>query len=243
MDPKPRRTALVTGGSGGIGLVIGRALVERGYDVVLVARREEALASAAKEIGARYIVADAAEPASFAAAVQACDSIDLLVHAAGILKGTFVRKERIEDFDEVIRANLRSTFVTVHESLPRMPVGSRIILVSSSAGSKPQRARSAYSASKAAVDAFALALAQEVARDGIQVHLLVPAPVETAMLDGVTFEMHALQAKDVSDAVLFLDSLDSRVVIPRIDLEAITEGPLAPQPVGGRKPVSNEKRA
>lgn len=237
MDTSTSRTAIVTGGSGGIGLVIGRALVGRGYDVVLVARREEQLAAAAAEIGARYVIADAADPASFAQAVEACERIDLLVHAAGILKGTFVRKERIEDFNEVIRVNLRSTFVVVQESLARMGIGGRIIIVSSSAGAKPHRARSAYSASKAGVDAFAMALAQEVARDGIQVHLLVPAPVETDMIAGATFEMHPLQAADVSDAVLYLDGLDTRVVVHRIDMHAIDEGPLAPTTVGGRKPA------
>src|SRR3569833_4406347 len=62
------RTALITGGSGGIGKECGRKLAELGYDVVLTARREEPLRSAAEEMGARYVVADAATPASFAPA-------------------------------------------------------------------------------------------------------------------------------------------------------------------------------
>lgn len=77
------RTALVTGGSGGIGKGCARKLVERGYDVVLSARREEPLRAAADEIGARHLVADASDPIGFPAAISALEEIDLVVHAAG----------------------------------------------------------------------------------------------------------------------------------------------------------------
>ena len=64
------RTALITGGSGGIGKACGRKLAELGYDVVLTARREEPLRAAAEEMGARYVVADATDPEKFAPAVR-----------------------------------------------------------------------------------------------------------------------------------------------------------------------------
>lgn len=64
------RTALVTGGSGGIGKACGRKLVELGYDVVLAARREAPLRAAAEEIGARHVVADASDPVGFVSAVR-----------------------------------------------------------------------------------------------------------------------------------------------------------------------------
>jgi NAD(P)-dependent dehydrogenase (short-subunit alcohol dehydrogenase family) len=231
MSTSHRRTAVVTGGSGGIGRACGEALVARGYDVLLTARSEAPLREAAEQLGARWVAADCAEPEEFARVMAAVEQVDLLVHAAGILRGTFVRKERLEDFDEVIRANLRSTFVTVQAALPKMPVGGRIVLVSSSAAQAGMKARSAYSASKAGMNAFAQALAHEVVRDGIHVNVVVPAPVETAMLERVTFEMHALQAKDVADAVVFLDQLDPRVVLPEIAMRAVSEGPLAPAPL------------
>ncbi|ADP81345.1 SDR family oxidoreductase [Pseudofrankia inefficax] len=225
------RTAIVTGGSGGIGRACALVLHERGYDVVLTARRAEPLAEAAREIGCRFVAADCAEPDEFARVVAACGQVDLLVHSAGVLRGTFVRKERIEQFDAVIRANLRSTFVAVQGVLPIMPVRGRIVLISSSAGSQGMKGRSAYSASKGAVNAFADALRGEVVRDGIHVNVIVPAPVETAMLETVTFEMHAIQASDVASAVGYLDGLDPRVVVPRIDLHAVESGPLAPAPL------------
>ena len=85
------RTALVTGGSGGIGKGCARKLCELGYDVVLVARREGPLRAAAEEIGARHIVADASDPDGFAAATITLETIDLVVHAAGTLGGTYAR--------------------------------------------------------------------------------------------------------------------------------------------------------
>jgi NAD(P)-dependent dehydrogenase (short-subunit alcohol dehydrogenase family) len=231
MTATDRRTAIVTGGSGGIGIACAQVLIERGYDVVLTARTEGRLRATAERLGARWVAADAAEPDDLANVLAAVDRVDLLVHSAGILKGTFVRKERLTDFDDVIRANLRSAFVTTHAVLPKMREGSRIVFISSSAGKEPMKARSAYSASKAGLNAFALALAREVARDGIQVTTLIPAPVETDMLEEVTFEMVALQAKDVADALEFLDKLDSRVVVPEISMHAMPEGPLAPTPL------------
>src|SRR5271163_1629860 len=82
------RTALVTGGSGGIGKACAGKLCELGYDVVLSARREGPLRAAAEEIGARFIVADASDPAGFSAAIGAFETVDLVVHAAGLLGGT-----------------------------------------------------------------------------------------------------------------------------------------------------------
>jgi NAD(P)-dependent dehydrogenase (short-subunit alcohol dehydrogenase family) len=225
------RVAIVTGGSGGIGFACAEALAARGYELVLTARRPEPLKAAAEKIGARWIAADAADDVSFGSVIEAVDRVDLLVHASGILAGTFVRKEKVETFDEVIRANLRSTFVVTNAVLPKMGVGGRIIYISSSSSVEPMRSRTAYSASKAGMNAFAKALAGEVARDGINVHVVIPAPVETAMLESVTFPMHTLAAKDVADAVLFLDGLDPSVVLPEVFMRAADEGPLAKEPV------------
>lgn len=225
------KTAIVTGGSGGIGSACAEVLVGRGYDVILTARGEEKLRAAAERLGVRWVAADSADPDQFARVVDAVPHVDLLVHAAGILAGTYVRKERLEDFDEVMRSNLRAAVVATKAVLPKMGVGGRIVYVSSSAGADGMKGRAAYSASKAALTAFAQSLAKEVARDGIQVHVLLPAPVETAMLVPAPYDVYALQPIDVAQAVAFLDGLHPRVVLPEIAMRVMDEGPLAPPPV------------
>jgi NAD(P)-dependent dehydrogenase (short-subunit alcohol dehydrogenase family) len=225
------KLAVVTGGSGGIGFACAEALSARGYELVLTARRPEPLREAAEKLSARWVAADSADEDQFAAVVEPLDRIDFLVHAAGILDGTFVRKEAAATFDRVIRANLRSTFVATAAVLPKMPSGGRIVFISSTAGFQGMKGRSAYSASKAGMNAFAQSLAAEVARDGINVHVLAPAPVDTGMLDRVTFPMHTLRSSDVADAVAFLDGLDPSVVLPELVMRAAQEGPLAPEPL------------
>ena len=225
------RTALVTGGSGGIGKGCARKLCELGYDVVLVARREGPLRAAAEEIGARHIVADASDPDGFAAATITLETIDLVVHAAGTLGGPDARKQTFEQWQTIISANLDSCFVVTAAVLPRMRAGSRFVFISSSAAHEPMPARTAYSASKAGMNAFARALALEVDRDGIAVHIVTPGPVVTEMLQDVPFEMYAIQVSDVAEAVAWLDTVDPSVDLPEIRLSAVHRGPFARPPV------------
>ena len=225
------RTALVTGGSGGIGKACASKLCELGYDVVLSARREGPLRAAAEELGARYIAADCSDSVGFARAISPLETIDLVVHAAGTLGGTYVRKQTFEQWQSIISANLDSCFVVTAAVLPRMHAGSRLVLISSSAAHEPMMARTAYSASKAGMNAFARALALEVDRDGIAVHIVTPGPVETEMLQDVPFEMYAIQVSDVAGAVAWLDTVDPSVDLPEIRLNAVRRGPFAHEPV------------
>ena len=112
-----------------------------------------------------------------------------------------------------------------------MRAGSRFVFISSSAAHEPMRARTAYSAAKAGMNAFAGALAREVDRDGINVHVVTPGPVKTEMLQDVPFEMYAIRAGDVADAVAWLDTVDPAVDVPEIRLHAVTRGPSARPPV------------
>lgn len=225
------RTALVTGGSGGIGKGCAHKLVERGYDVVLAARREGPLRAAAEEIGARHIVADASDPDGFPAAIGALEAIDLVVHAAGALGGTYARKQTFGQWQAIMSANLDSCFVVTSAVLPKMKAGSRLVFISSSAAHEPMPARTAYSASKAGMNAFARALALEVDRDGISVHIVTPGPVATEMLQDVPFEMYAIAVSDVAEAVVWLDTVDPSVDLPEIRMSAVERGPFARPPV------------
>lgn len=229
MDGGPK-VAIVTGGSSGIGLGVGRRLVERGHDVVLTSRREGPLREAAESIGARWVAGDSTDPAAVAAVVAAAGPVRLLVHAAGVMAGTFVRKESLETFESVVRTNLTSAFVVANAVLPTMAAGGRMIFLSSSSAHAPQPGRAAYSASKAGLNAFAAALGKEVERDGICVHVVTTGPVATPMLDDVRFPMRTLGVDEVADAVVWLDSLPANVVLPEIQLSSVDAGPFAPEP-------------
>src|SRR4029077_14917589 len=92
-------------------------------------------------------------------------------------------------------------------ALPAMGPGGRIVFLSSTSSHAPQPGKSAYSASKAGLNAFALALGQEVQRDGIAVHVVTTGPVATPMLDDVHFPMRTLATSDVVPAIAWLDAL------------------------------------
>lgn len=197
---------------------------------MLTARRAGPLKEVALAVGARWKAADSADGDQFAAVVAEAGRVDLLVHSAGVMAGTFVRKETPAGFDDILRANLRSAFVVTAAVLPVMEPGGRIVFLSSSAAHAPQPGKAAYSASKAGLNAFAAALAGEVDRDGISVHVLTPAPVATPMLDDVHFPMVPLQPEDVAAAIVWLDQLPPSVVLPEIRMQAVERGPFAPEP-------------
>jgi NAD(P)-dependent dehydrogenase (short-subunit alcohol dehydrogenase family) len=223
------RCAVVTGGSSGIGREVGRQLAAAGYDVVLTARRPGPLREAAEAIGARWVAADTAVPDQFAPVVVEAGVVDLVVHAAGVMDGTFVRKESLAGFEAVVRTNLTSAFVVAHGALPAMGPGGRFVFLSSSSAHAPQPGRSAYSASKAGLNAFAGALAGEVERDGIAVHVVTTGPVATPMLDDVRFPMRTLGVAEVAAAVVWLDTLAPNVVLPEVELSSVDTGPFAPE--------------
>jgi len=229
MSADRTRVAVVTGGSSGIGREVGRRLATGGYDVVLSARRAGPLQDAAEEMGARWVAADAAEPAQFGAVVEAAGRVDLVVHAAGVMDGTFVRKESLDAFERVVRTNLTSAYVVAHAALTVMGPGGRFVFLSSSSAHAPQPGRAAYSASKAGLNAFAGALAAEVQRDGIAVHVVTTGPVATPMLEDVRFPMRTLGVDEVAAAVVWLDTLEPHVVLPELELASVDQGPFAPE--------------
>ena len=223
-------TAVITGASRGIGRGVAEVLAARDYDLVLTARTPGPLRSAADELGARWVAADSADPEAFARVVAEAGQVDLLVHAAGVMAGTFVRQETVAAFEDILRANLTSAFVVAHAVLPAMSAGGRLIYLSSISARAPHPGRSAYSASKAGLNAFAAALAKEVERDGIAVHVVTTGPVATPMLDDVRFPMRTLSVPEVAEAVAWLDTLPPNVSLPELFLTSVDTGPFAPTP-------------
>jgi NAD(P)-dependent dehydrogenase (short-subunit alcohol dehydrogenase family) len=225
-------TAIITGGSGGIGKACARGLRNRGYDVLLVARRPAPLRTAAEAIGGRWIAADCTEEHDVARIMEAAGSPAVVVHAAGLVEGADLRDQPDDLFDRVLQSNLRATYLITRAVLPRMKPGSRLFFLSSTAGLKGVRGFSAYSAAKAGINAFANAVAGEVEGDGIGVHLITPAPVRTEMLSTAAHgNLWLLEPEDVASAVLWVDSLPPRVVVREIVMRSAMTGPFAPRPL------------
>jgi NAD(P)-dependent dehydrogenase (short-subunit alcohol dehydrogenase family) len=111
-----------------------------------------------------------------------------------------------------------------------MPAGGRIVFLSSSSAHAPQPGRSAYSASKAGLNAFAGALAKEVERDGVAVHVVTTGPVATPMLDDVHFPMRTLGVEEVAETIVWLEQLPPNVVLLEVALSSVDQGPFAPEP-------------
>jgi NAD(P)-dependent dehydrogenase (short-subunit alcohol dehydrogenase family) len=219
------RTAVIIGATGGIGRACAEALGDHGYEFLLTGRREDVLQEVAGGLqDARCLRVDLSNEEDVATLAE---RVDLLVHAAGIMEGTYLRRQSRATFDRVMESNLRSAYLVTEALLPKMQAGSRAIYISSTSGLKGMPGLTAYSAAKAGLHAFAQALAGEVERDGISVHLVTPAPVDTAMLDRAAHAMAVLKPQDVGDVVRWLDTLPPLVVIRDIVMRAVTQGPFA----------------
>ncbi|HPG28563.1 MAG TPA: SDR family NAD(P)-dependent oxidoreductase [Myxococcota bacterium] len=191
--PGPRR-ALVTGASSGIGEAAARALARDGWDVAVVARRGERLELLAKEIehGGRRavpIVADLADEAATARAareaVEGLGGIDLLVNNAGYSPGAAIEQFSRDQLRHIFDVNLLSALQLIGAVTPVMRVqgGGRIVNVGSLAAAVPAPLAIPYGASKIAMHAATDALRLELARFGIQLALVIPGFVDTAVFD------------------------------------------------------------
>jgi 3-oxoacyl-[acyl-carrier protein] reductase len=188
------RTAIVTGGSKGIGKGIARGFAQAGYAVLVVSRNLAEAEAVAAEIGsgasgfaADVSVAADAE-AMAAAAVERYGSIGVLVANAGIFPAAKLGDMTAADFDHVIGVNLRSTFLTVSAVLPAMKAagGGRIVLTSSITGPiTGYPGWSHYGASKAGQLGFMRTAAIEIAPAAITVNAVLPGNIMTEGLDGL----------------------------------------------------------
>jgi len=192
------RTALVTGGSRGLGLQIAEALGEAGAKILLTSRKaadlEEAAATLqAKGIDTRWVAADASDPAQVQHvvddALQRLGGIDILVNNAGATWGAPAEEHPLEAWDKVMNLNVRSVFLMSQavgraSMIPRR--AGRIINVASIAGlsGSSRMQYLAYGTSKGAVVNFTRTLAGEWGRHGITVNALAPGFFPSKMTAG-----------------------------------------------------------
>ncbi len=182
------KTAIVTGGSRGIGYAIAAAYIARGARVFITARGEAALIEAANSLGPNAIArrCDNADPADIAALMDACwavASVDILVNNAGI-SPYFKRAEHVtvEEFDQVVDVNLRGTYFSSVEFAKRVFAAERpaaIINVSSAGGVAPLERLGVYGASKAGMHLLTKSMALEWADRGIRVNAIAPGWTDT----------------------------------------------------------------
>ena len=196
------RVALVTGASQGIGRACALALAEGGAVVALAARNEEKLAAVAQEIEAKGGQAatfkmDVSNEDEVKAAVKAAlerfGKIEILVNNAGVTKDTLLMRMKRADWDAVIQTNLSSAFFTTQAvigSMVRQRWG-RIVNITSVFGQTGQVGQANYSASKAGLIGFTMAMAREVASRSITVNAVAPGYIETAMTEGLSADLKA----------------------------------------------------
>jgi 3-oxoacyl-[acyl-carrier protein] reductase len=184
------KTALVTGGSRGIGAAIAKRLAADGAKVAITyTKGSDAAASVVKQIegaGGKAIAiqADATDAAAVNAAVEktvaSLGPLDVLVNNAGTAIPKRFEDTTLEELDHLIDLNIRGTFIATHAALKKMKNGGRIIMIGSCVGERCMTpGLVAYSATKGAVKMFAQALSREVGGRGITVNNIQPGPIDT----------------------------------------------------------------
>lgn len=192
-----RPAALVTGASRGLGKAIALEMARRGFAVAVNYRARadeaEAVARQIREQGgdAEAMGADVTRPAEVEALFRQVDArwgaLDAIVCNAGVLRDTLLAASAPEDFSSVLAVNLLGVVEVCREGARRMVRRRRgsIVIVSSVAAQKPGRGQSNYAASKGAAEAFARALAVELAPRGVRVNAVAPGVLETDMTEAL----------------------------------------------------------
>jgi 3-oxoacyl-[acyl-carrier protein] reductase len=214
------KTALVTGGSRGIGAAIARELARAGAAVTLSynSGQEEAEA-VAKEIGAEARQADVSDPKQAKALVEAAGELDVLVNNAGLTRDGLLARMSDEDWRQVLDTNLGGVFHTCRAASRGMMKRRRgsIVNISSIVGVHGNPGQTNYSASKAGIIGFTKALARELGNRGVRANVVAPGYVDTRLTQVIADELKEAMLtntplgrfgapQDVAGAVRFLCS-------------------------------------
>lgn len=222
------KTAVITGGTRGIGLAIAKKYLENGANVAIAGSRQEtvdkALAGLA-EYGERVmgICPDLCDPdavaKAFAGVKEKFGSLDILANNAGISSTTSLYNYTIEEFSKIMDLNLKAVFVCTQAAARIMkPQGGGVIINTSSMVSQyGQPAGCGYPATKFAVDGLTKSLSRELAKDNIRVNAVAPGVTRTDMVAALPKEMvervsagiplgRIGEPEDIANAFLYLAS-------------------------------------
>jgi NAD(P)-dependent dehydrogenase (short-subunit alcohol dehydrogenase family) len=220
-----RPVCIVTGGTSGIGLATAERFADAGYNLALCARNEERLDKTASELSKRFdarvhhAVADlslAGHAQSFVEeSVAHFGRLDVLVNNAGLAPNSPVESFSSENFNQVLSVNVAAVFETVRAAWPTMKQAGRgvIINISSLAAVDPFPGFSVYGGTKAFVETFTHAIANEGKDSGIRAYCVRPGAVDTPLLDSLFPDFPTDQrvaSKDVAALILNLCSDEMR---------------------------------
>ena len=223
-------SALVTGGSRGIGLAIAKMLAEEGFALTLAARNAERVEAAAGELNALAVTADVSEEEAceqaVAAHVERHGGLDVLVNSAGIGIGGNVEQLSTKHIDLQLGVNVRGLVLVTRAAIPHLKKTRGLVVnLASIAGTMPTPGLSIYGASKAAVISFTRSLNEELDADGVRATALCPAFVDTDMASwsGIPGE-EMIQPEDCAEVVRLLLKLTPMARIPQVVVERVGSG-------------------
>ena len=191
MERYQDKTAVIIGGTSGMGLATAKMLLDGGARVMVTGRSEAGLESAQKELGKDAIVVSSdarslTDIEALASQVKAeFDTFDLLSVSAGFSIPTPIQNITEAVYDEMFNVNAKGPLFAVQKLAPLIKWGGAVVLTTSVANVKGLPGQVAYGAAKAALRSFARTLATELLPEGIRVNAVTPGPIDTPILGKV----------------------------------------------------------
>ncbi len=223
------QTAVVTGGTRGIGLEIARSLAEAGASVVICGTQPESTAKAIEELaastggqiaGQACDVRDRAQVKSlFDLAASRFGGVDIVINNAGVGVFAPLGKFATEDWHRVIETNLTGVFHCSQEALSRFGAqGGYVFQIGSLAGKNPFAGGAAYNASKFALNGFSEAMMLDHRYDNVRVTTICPGSVDTDFVPRTAKAAWKIQPQDIADIVISLLRLPARTMVSYVEV-------------------------
>jgi NAD(P)-dependent dehydrogenase (short-subunit alcohol dehydrogenase family) len=220
-------SALVTGGSSGIGLAIARMLRDEGYDLTIASRTQEKIEAAAAELGAHAVAANMGSEEDCVRVVaehrERFGGLDVLVNSAGIGIADSSDGLNTKHVDLMLGVNLRGLLIVTREALPLLRESTGwIINLASIAGTEPTPSLLVYGATKAAVIAATKTLNAELDKEGVRAIAICPGFVDTPMAQwsGLGAD-EMIHPDDCAEVVRMCLRLSPRARIPQVIIERV----------------------
>jgi NAD(P)-dependent dehydrogenase (short-subunit alcohol dehydrogenase family) len=224
------KSALVTGGSSGIGLAIARMLREEGYELTLLSRTADKVAAAAEELGAHAAAVDVSDEEQVARAVaehgERCGGLDVLVNSAGIGIAGRIEELQTKHLDLQLGVNLRGLLLATREAIPLLKRSRGwIVNLASIAGTTATPGLTVYGATKAAVIALTRSLNGELEAEGVRAIAVCPGFVDTPMAawSGIPAE-EMIRPEDCAEIVRMCLRLSPQARVPQVVVERVGSG-------------------